>query len=93
MNCSQCPSATMVYTSGGMYVECAALRAMGQPPARPGRPLGSVMVSLGTFFIPQECPNPDVPVELKLEFDARKTQPCLDGEGNRLPRRSRRKIR
>ena len=92
MNCSQCPSATMVYTSGGMYVECAALRAMGQPPARPGRPLGSVMVSLGTFFIPKECPNPDVPSELKLAFDARKTQPCLDGEGKPIPRCSRRKI-
>ena len=92
MNCSQCPSATMVYTSGGMYVECAALRAMGQPPARPGRPLGSVMVSLGNYFIPKECPNPDVPSELKLAFDARKTQPCLDGEGKPIPRRSRRKI-
>ena len=82
----------MVYTSGGMYVECAALRAMAQSPARPGRPLGSVMVSLETFFIPKECPNPDVPSELKLAFDARKTQPCLDGEGKPLPRRSRRKI-
>lgn len=93
MSCNNCPNATLVFTSGGMYVECSALQALGVPPSRPGRPAGRVMVSLGTYLIPQECPNPEVPVELKQVFDARKTQPCLDGAGNRLPRRSQRKNR
>ena len=90
MNCSKCPHATLVYTSGGMHVECAAILAMALPPARHNHRRGVVMVSLGTYFIPKECPNPDVPAELKIEFDARKTQPCRDGDGNLISRRSTR---
>ena len=81
----------MVYTPGGMHVECAAIRAMELPPARNAHQRNRVMVYKEQFFIPKECPNPEVPSELKVDFDLRKTQPCRDGNGNLIPRRSKRK--
>lgn len=91
MNCSKCPNGNMVYTSGGVHVECAAILAMDLSPSRPGHRHGVVMVYMGKFFFPKECPNPAVPVELKVEFDARKTQPCRDAEGTLIPRVSKRR--
>lgn len=89
MTCLDCPNATMVHASGGMYIECAAIQAMSLPPARLVHPRHRVLVYMGQVFIPKECPNPEVPCDLKTQVDPRKTQPCRDENGAILPRRKK----
>jgi hypothetical protein len=65
MTCLDCPRAAMVYKSGGMYIECAAIRELGLPPVRRAHPRYQVLVYMDQIFIPKECPNPEVTSSLK----------------------------
>ena len=77
---------TLLYTTSGMYAECAAIRSMGLPSVHHAHQRDRVMVYMDNFFIPKERPNPEVPTDQKITVNLRKTQPCKVVKGNILPR-------
>lgn len=56
MTCTECPNSTRVYAAGGMYIECAAIRAMALPRRRCGHARWHVQVYQDKVFVPKECP-------------------------------------
>ena len=81
MTCLDCPNANMDHASGGLYIDCAAIREMMLPPARLAHPRHRVLVYMDQVFIPKECPNPAVPADLKVQSAPRRNQPCRDENG------------
>lgn len=61
MTCKECPNVTMVFTDGGMYFECEAIRALHLPNTRLTHQSYQVMTYMDQVFIPKECPNSNVP--------------------------------
>ena len=65
MACKKCPSATSVFTGSGMYIDCAAIRALNLPHAKLAHQCYHVMTYMNQVFIPKECPYDKSPTQSK----------------------------